>query len=114
MSRTLYEFQLPALVDESALRRLRGELDMRSAMSIRYHDLSLRIIRVAAKSGRDHELRELFAALCFPAAAEDPTIDCQHRPLRVRRQRDPERRPSPRTPVTRQASRSGSENSSHR
>lgn len=91
MSRTLYEFRLPALVDAAALRRLRGELDMRTAMSIRYHDLNLRIVRVIGRTGREDELRALFAALGFPPASDDPTLECQHRPLRVRRWRDPAR-----------------------
>ncbi len=89
MSRTLYEFQLPALVDAAALRRLRGELDMRTAMSIRYHDLNLRIVRVAARSGCEEALRQLFADLGFPPLADDPGEDCQHRPLRHRRRREP-------------------------
>ncbi|MCX7059491.1 MAG: hypothetical protein NTZ11_01215 [Gammaproteobacteria bacterium] len=92
MSRTLYEFQLPALVDEAALRRLRGELDMRTAMSIRYHDLNLRIVRVIGRTGRENELRALFASLGFPPAADDPTLESQHRPLRNRRWRDSDRR----------------------
>ncbi|MCX7073091.1 MAG: hypothetical protein NTW01_19065 [Gammaproteobacteria bacterium] len=89
MSRTLYEFQLPALVDAAALRRLRGELDMRTALSIRYHDLNLRIVRVIGRTGREDELRALFASLGFPPASDDPTLECQHRPLRNRRRREP-------------------------
>lgn len=92
MSRTLYEFRLPALVDEAALRRLRGELDMRTAMSIRHHDLNLRIVRVIGRTGREQELRAMLAALGFPPATDDPTLDCQHRPIRLRRWRDTERR----------------------
>lgn len=92
MSRTLYEFQLPALVDAAALRRLRCELDMRTTMSIRHHDLNQRIVRVAGRTGREDELRALFAALGFPPACDDPSIECQHRPLRSQRWRDSERR----------------------
>lgn len=98
MSRTLYEFQLPALVDAAALRRLRGELDMRTALSIRYYDLNLQIVRVIGRTGREDELRALFAALGFPPASDDPTLDCQHRPLRNRRRREPSGRGPGRPP----------------
>ncbi|WP_439639733.1 hypothetical protein [Nevskia sp.] len=98
MSRTLYEFQLPALVDAAALRRLRGELDMRTALSIRFHDLRQRIVRVAARSGCEEALRRLFADLGFPPLADDPGQDCQHRPLRNRRRREPSGRGPGRPP----------------
>ncbi|WP_273457090.1 hypothetical protein [Nevskia ramosa] len=88
MSRSLYEFQLPGLVDESALLRLRGGLDMRSTMSIRHYDLSLRTVRVSARAGRHQELRALFAMLGFPPAAEDPAIERRRRLSRPRRWRE--------------------------
>ena len=97
MSRSLYEFQLPALVDECALLRLRGGLDMRSTMSIRHYDLSLRTVRVRARAGRHQELRALFSALGFPPAAEDPASERRRRLSRPRRWREGLRQATQRT-----------------
>lgn len=88
MSGSLYEFQLPGLVDENALLRLRGGLDMRSTMSIRHYDLSQRTIRVRARAGRHQELRALFTMLGFPPVAEDPAIERRRRLSRPRRWRE--------------------------
>ncbi|WP_295686669.1 hypothetical protein [uncultured Nevskia sp.] len=93
MSRSLYEFQLPALIDEGALLRLRGGLDMRSTMSIRHYDLSLRTVRVRARAGRHQELRALFAELGFPPMAEDPASERRRRLGRSRRWRKAEQHP---------------------